>query len=71
MSDNWTIYYSEEQMLNISTSNSISLVNEILENDTSLNPSYYKIGKSKYWNIDCNSSYTGVKQTIDEIIKIE
>ena len=69
MSNNWTLYYSDDQIQNISTEKSISLVNEILENDTSSNPSYYKIGKWIYWNIDYNSSYTSKNFTLDEIIE--
>ena len=69
ISNNWTIYYSDDQIQNTSTENSISLVNEILENDKSSNPSYYKIGKWIYWNIDYNSSYINRDQTVDEIIE--
>ena len=69
ITNNWIIYYSDDQIKNISTENSISLVKEILENDTSSNPSYYKIGKWIYWNIDYNSSYLSKNFTVDEIIK--
>ena len=69
ISNNWTIYYSEDDIKNTSTEKSISLVNEILKNDTSENPSYYKIGMWLYYNLDYNSSYTGKKQTVDEIIE--
>ena len=69
ISNNWTIYYTEEAIKNTSTEKSLSLVNEILKNDTSENPSYYKIGMWLYYNINYNSSYTGKKLTVDEIIE--
>ena len=69
ISNNWTIYYSENDIKNTSTEKSISLVNEILKNDTSENPSHYKIGMWLYYNINYNSSYTDKKQTVDEIIE--
>ncbi len=67
--DNMTIYYSDDKLLNYSTEKSMSLVQEILENDTSSNPEYYIIGKWIYSNLKYNKSLSGKTYTIDEIIE--
>ena len=67
--DNMTIYYSDDKLLNYSTEKSMSLVQEIFENDTSSNPEYYIIGKWIYSNLKYNKSLSGKTYTIDEIIE--
>ena len=67
--DNMAIYYPDDKLLNYSTEKSMSLVKEILENDTSSNPEYYIIGKWIYSNLKYNISLSGKTYTIDEIIE--
>ena len=67
--DNMAIYYPDDKLLNYSTEKSMSLVQEILENDTSSNPEYYIIGKWIYSNLKYNISLSGKTYTIDEIIE--
>jgi hypothetical protein len=65
----WNV--TEEDIKNTSTEETVSLVQEILENDTSSKPDYYKIGKWVYENIQYNISYFGKEISISEIIKLK
>ena len=56
---------------NTSTNETISLAKEILENDLSTKPDYYKIGKWVYNNIKYNISYSGKTLSINKIIELK
>ena len=65
----WNV--TEKDIKNTSTEETVSLAQEILENDTSSKPDYYKIGKWVYKNIQYNISYSGKELSISEIIKLK
>ncbi len=60
-----------ENNKNTSTNESLILAKEILKNDTSSKPDYYKIGKWVYNNIIYNISYSGETLSIADIIEIK
>ena len=47
------------------------MAKDILQNDTSSKPDYYKIGKWVYQNIEYNKSYLGKDLSISEIIELK
>ena len=65
----WNV--TENDIKNTSTDETISLAKDILQNDTSSKPDYYKIGKWVYQNIEYNISYFGENLSISEIIKLK
>ena len=65
----WNV--TENDIKNTSTDETISLAKDILQNDTSSKPDYYKIGKWVYQNIEYNINYSGKNLSISEIIKLK
>ena len=65
----WNV--TENDIKNTSTDETISLAKDILQNDTSSKPDYYKIGKWVYQNIEYNKSYLGKDLSISEIIELK
>ena len=60
-----------DDIKNTSIDETISLAKDILQNDKSSKPDYYKIGKWVYNNIKYNISLSGKELSISEIINIK
>ena len=65
----WNI--TEDNIKNTSTDETISLAKDILQNDKSSRPDYYKIGKWVKNNIEYNISYSGKDLSISDIINLK
>ena len=65
----WNV--TTDEIKNTSTPESIALANQILSEDNSTNPEYYKIGKWVYKNIRYNISLSGKSLNISTIINIK
>ena len=64
----WNVTFGD--LKNTSTAETISLAKTILLEDVSSKPSYYKIGKWVYNNINYNISYSGESLNISQIINL-
>lgn len=65
----WNI--TVDEIKNTSTDETISLAKDILQNDKSSKPDYYKIGKWVYKNIQYSYDYSGIELSISDIINIK
>ena len=65
----WNV--TEDNIKNTSTDETISLAKDILQNDQSSKPDYYKIGKWVKNNIKYNISYFGKDLSISDIINLK